>query len=240
MTGKTKDLITSTEVTSVTFEEISNPDSPFFDKQWFESELLPEGHEWFEIIGDFLFMQATIRRNKYSGKNPQLTAQNDKHLSKFEELIPDIEHFIRYNMDGLEFAGLWSELKQAYHSLGFVKREEKSRAKRGEFDRGTQSRKAWYAAVYVLERAKGKNGPRIKAEIAKFAELIKAGKIAEPRLWNEMQFDKILHTKSTLGGPRLNVTLDEEMNVKEDIPYYATQISPQLDLPSFDINIPAE
>lgn len=240
MTKKSKDLNDITEDEFPSFEEISNPESVFFDPRWFESELMPDNHEWAEVIGDFLFMRDTVRRYEYTGKNRELSAENRAYLKKFKELIPEIEHFIRYGMDGLEFAQLWAEFKKIYYSMSFIKREEKNRAKRGQYDRGAEARKAWYALVYLQERAKGKTGATIKREIAKFAEHVKAGKIPPPRLWKEMGFDKILHKDSRPGGLRLNVTLDEEMNVKKDIPYYAHVIAPTLSLPPIDIKIPAQ
>lgn len=221
------------------FEQISNRDSPFYDERWFESELLPSDHEWFEIIGDFLLMCATIRRYEYTGKNPKLADQQRHHFDKFKELIPEIEDLIRGGYDSIEFAQKWAELQKAYNASGAVKREQSKREDRGRFDRGTEQRRAWYASVYLLERAKGKTGSVIKRDIAKFAELIKAGIVQAPPLWRKLKFDKILHEKSSLTGPQLNNDLRKDMNSKKDIPYYAEHVAPTFELPPFEIKLPA-
>ncbi len=226
---------TQLEPHELNFKEISCSDSPFYDERWFESELLPQDHEWFEIIGDFLAMCASIRRYEYTGKNEQLADQQNHNLNKFKELVPEIEDLIRGEYESLEFAQKWAELKTAYVSCGAVKKEQKNRQNRGKFDRGTEQRRAWYAYVYLIEKSKGNTGPIIKRDIAKYAELIKAGTVQAPALWNELNFDKILHETSSFNSPVLNNDLHKEMNSKKDIPYYAEHIAPKHKLPPFEI-----
>lgn len=98
------------EIYEPSFEEISDPSSPFYDERWFESELLPRDHEWYEIIGDFLFMCAMTKRYEYTGKNQSLADKQKQHLNKFKKLVPEIEDLIRGGCESLEFAQKWAEL----------------------------------------------------------------------------------------------------------------------------------
>jgi hypothetical protein len=186
------------------FEEISNRDSPYYDENWFESELLPEDHEWFSIIGDFLLMRAMIRRYEYAGKNQALAVQQRRNLYRFNNLIPEIEDLIRGEYECLEFVEKWADFKKTYDACRVVKKTEAERAKQGRFNRGVEQRRAWFATVYLQEKNKGKNGAIIKRDIAKFAELIKKGDIEPPHLWNELKFDKILSKDSKITSPLLN------------------------------------
>ncbi len=226
---------THLELYEPNFKEISCPDSRYYDERWFESELLPQDHEWFEIIGDFLLMGATIRRYEYTGKNEQLSDQQTRHLNKFKELVPEIEDLIRGEYESLEFAQKWAELKTAYVSCGAVKKEQKNRQKPGQFDRYTEQRRAWYARVFMLEHEKGNHSKGIKYDIAKYAELIKTGKIQAPPLWVELKFEKILHEKSTINNPKLNQDLSRDMTIKRYIPDYSARVAPKFKLPPFEI-----
>ena len=163
------------EIYEPSFEEISDPGSLFYDERWFESELLPQDHEWYEIIGDFLSMCAMIRRYEYTGKDQNLADEQKRYLGKFTELVPEVEGLIRGGYESLEFAQQWAELQKSYNACGVIKREQSNRKKRGQFDRGTEQRRAWYARVYMIEKAKGKTGANIKSDIAKYAEQIRNG-----------------------------------------------------------------
>lgn len=223
------------EIYEPDFEEISDPNSSYYDPNWFESERLPDDHEWYEIIGDFLFMRAMIGKHEYTGKNDKLAEKQKINFKHFNTLIPEIEGLIRDGVQGLEFSEKWAKFCSAYDATDFIKREEETRKSRGKHDRGTMQRRAWFATVYLKEKTKRKTGAVIKRDIAKFAELIKAKKIESPTLWNELHFEKILSGDSKLESPLLNYNLQNEMNIKEDIPHYAEQIAPRFLLPPFEI-----
>tara|TARA_R110002124_G_scaffold149220_1_gene315067 strand:+ start:216202 stop:216915 length:714 start_codon:yes stop_codon:yes gene_type:complete len=226
------------EVYEPSFDEISDVDSDYYDECWYESESLPYDHDWYEIIGAFLLMRVMIAKYEYTGKNSELQKRGNSHLKKFKRLLPDVEEHIRYSIMTPEFTILWAEFCKAYTSLGLIKREENSRKERGEYDRGTEQRRVWFACVYMKEKAKGKHRKVIQYEIAKFAELIKAGEIPTPLLWSELKFEKILHKKSSLAEPKLNNDLRKEMSVRKDIPFYADKACSDYKLPPFDIKVP--
>ena len=60
--------------------------------------------------------------------------------------------FSHLEIEGLEFTEKWSAFCRTYDQIGVVKREQNTRKKRGEHDRGTEQRRAWYASVYLVEK----------------------------------------------------------------------------------------
>lgn len=221
-----------------TFEEISDPDSPYYDERWFESELLPWDHEWYEIIGDFLLMCSCVQRYEYTGKNKKLAAQYIHNADKFRELVPEIEELIRGGYESVEFAMKWTALKQAYQASGAIKKEQEVREGRGKYERYREERRAWYARVYTLEKAKGKHTKTIQDDVALYVSLIKDGVIAAPPRWNELKFDKILNSECQPDKPRLNKDLGRDFSIKKDIPRYSVEEAPKYDLPPFELNFP--
>lgn len=126
---------TEFEIFEPTFEQISDPDSPFYDERWFESDLLPENHEWAETIGDFLFMCAMIKKHVYTGKNKNLAKEQQDNIERFQALVPEIEDIIKGGYDSLEFAKKWAILLRAYDASGAIEREQKIREDHGRYDR---------------------------------------------------------------------------------------------------------
>lgn len=223
------------EIYEPTFKEISDPKNLYYDPNWFESDLLPFDHEWSEIIGKFLYMRALITRYEYFGQSKNFKHSQITRINKFKEMLPEIENFIREGFLYGDFVLKWGDFCSAYAESGVARKTQAERENLGKFDRGVEQRRAWYASVYLQEKEKSKKGAVIKRDIAKYAELIKAGKIIPPPYWKELKFEKILHQDSTLSGPVLCNDLRKDMNVKKLVPYYAEIVAPKYKLPPFEI-----
>ncbi len=226
------------EDTKENYEEITDPKHPLYDPNWFEIDCIPEDDPWFFIIGDFLYMRTMVAKYEYTGKNKKLKSTSSKHLNSFKKVLPDIEDLIRYKIDNLEFAEKWGEFCKAFTGLNIIKAEQKDRQIRGKYDRGTDKRKAWFSRVFLAERAKGHKGADVKRAIAKLAEQIKEKEIPAPALWNENNFDLLLHNDSNIGSPGLALTFHRKLTEKSDMPYYAIVVAPIHDLPPTNLKLP--
>jgi len=217
------------------FEQISDPKSPFFDAYWFESDILPEEHPWFSLIGDFLYMKVMVAQHEYTGNNFRFRYRSGTRLKRFHELTPVIEEFIRNKQESLSLAEAWSDYCRSFDALRIIKNEQLTREKRGQYDRGSERRRAWFSCVFLNEKIKGRKGPDIKRDIATLAEKIKSGEIATPEHWKEGVFEKLLHEDSNTGSPGLALTYQRKMREKVEIPYYANEVAPKFEMPSTDL-----